>query len=120
MWERLCMEKTWPPSQVAWPAGLSSGPHVSNLWPQHHLTLPINTMVLPSSFLYSRVRGKGLRAGGLPGLSGVLRVARAQKLCHNLFGLDGVFRAPVWSSAEAMPEFSEFQQGADSRVPLVY
>jgi hypothetical protein len=38
----------------------------------------------------------------------------------NPFGFDGVFRALVRSSAEALPEFYEFQQRADSRVPLVY
>jgi hypothetical protein len=38
-----------------------------------------------------RERGEVLRAGGLPGLSGVLEVARAWKLCQNLFGFDRVF-----------------------------
>jgi hypothetical protein len=28
-------------------AGLTSGPHVPNLRPEHHLTPPINTAVLP-------------------------------------------------------------------------
>jgi hypothetical protein len=32
-----------------------------------------------------------MRAGGLPGMSGVLEVVRAQKLCQNPFGFDGVF-----------------------------
>jgi hypothetical protein len=53
-------------------------------------------------------------------LSGVLGVARARKLYQNVFGLDGVFQALVRSSAEALPEFYEFRQRADSRVPLVY
>jgi hypothetical protein len=53
-------------------------------------------------------------------LSGVLRVARAQKLCQNPFGIDGVFQALARSSAEALSEFVEFQQRVDSRVPLVY
>jgi hypothetical protein len=29
--QRPCKEETWPPSQVAWPAGLTSGPHAPNL-----------------------------------------------------------------------------------------
>jgi hypothetical protein len=61
-----------------------------------------------------------MRAGGLPGWLGVLRVARVWKLCRNPFRLDGVFRALVWSSAGALPQFCEFQQRADSQVPLVY
>jgi hypothetical protein len=35
-------------------------------------------------------------------------VARAQKLCQNPFGFDGVFQALVWSSAKALLEFYEF------------
>jgi hypothetical protein len=35
-------------------------------------------------------------------------VARAQKLSQNPFGFDGVFRALVQLSAEALPEFYEF------------
>jgi hypothetical protein len=38
--QKWCKEETWPP-------GLSSGPHMPNLQPHHHLTPPINTMVLP-------------------------------------------------------------------------
>jgi hypothetical protein len=26
MWKRWCYHRTWPPSQVKWPAGLTSGP----------------------------------------------------------------------------------------------
>jgi hypothetical protein len=37
--QRWCKEESWPPGQVAWPASLTSGPHVTNLWPQHHLNL---------------------------------------------------------------------------------
>jgi hypothetical protein len=51
---------------------------------------------------------------------GVLRAARAWKLCQNLFGFDGVFRALIQSSEGALPEFYEFRQRTDSRVPLVY
>jgi hypothetical protein len=51
---------------------------------------------------------------------GVLRAARARKLCQNLFGFDGVFRALIQSSEGALPEFYEFRQRTDSRVPLVY
>jgi hypothetical protein len=41
--QRQCKEETWPPSQVAWPAGLTSGPHMTNLWPEHYLNPLINT-----------------------------------------------------------------------------
>jgi hypothetical protein len=34
------------PGQVSWLAGLTSGPHAPNLWPEHRLT-PINIPVLP-------------------------------------------------------------------------
>jgi hypothetical protein len=45
-----------------------------------------------SKFNLCRVeRGEVLRAGGLPGLSGVLRVAQAWKICRDPFGFDGVF-----------------------------
>jgi hypothetical protein len=47
-------------------------------------------------FILCRVEregGKVLRAGGLPGMSGVLRVVRALKFCQNMFGFDGVFWA---------------------------
>jgi hypothetical protein len=77
--------------QVSWPAGLTSGPHASNLRPEHRLT-PINTPVLPLvehvkkvkfSYLYcshvhssySRERGEVLRAKGLLSFSRVLRVS---------------------------------------------
>jgi hypothetical protein len=44
---RQCKEETWLPGQVAWPTGLSSGPHAPNLRTQHHLIPPINMIVLP-------------------------------------------------------------------------
>jgi hypothetical protein len=44
---RQCKEETWLAGQVAWPAGLTNGPHTPNLRPQHYLTPPINTTVLP-------------------------------------------------------------------------
>jgi hypothetical protein len=53
-------------------------------------------------------------------LSGVLGVAQARKLCQNPFGFEGVFQALIQFSAKALPEFYEFQQRADSQVPLVY
>jgi hypothetical protein len=56
MWERRCKEETWPLGQVAWPADLSSGPHMPNLRPQHRLTPTINTMVLPLAESVKRVR----------------------------------------------------------------
>jgi hypothetical protein len=40
-------------------------------------------------------------------LSGVLGVARAQKLYQNPFGFDGVSQTLVWSSEEALSEFCE-------------
>jgi hypothetical protein len=49
--------ETWPPGQVAWPAGLTCAPHMPNLQPQHRLTPPINTMVLPSCHTPFRERG---------------------------------------------------------------
>jgi hypothetical protein len=45
--QRRCKEETWLPSQAAWPTNLTSGPHAPNLQPEHRLTLPINTTVLP-------------------------------------------------------------------------
>jgi hypothetical protein len=45
--QRLCKEETWLSDQDAWLPGLTSGPHTPNLQPQHCLTPPINTMVLP-------------------------------------------------------------------------
>jgi hypothetical protein len=53
-------------------------------------------------------------------LSGVFKVARARKHCWDPFRFEGVFQALVWLSVEALPEFDEFLQRADSRVPLVY
>jgi hypothetical protein len=50
-----CKEKTWPPDQVAWPTGLTSGPHMPNLHPEHRLT-PINTIVLPLVESVKKVR----------------------------------------------------------------
>jgi hypothetical protein len=54
--QRKCKEETGPPSQVAWQAGLRSGPHMPNLWPEHCLTPPINTMVLPPTESVKKVR----------------------------------------------------------------
>jgi hypothetical protein len=48
-------------------------------------------IVLPSSFLYSTEGGEVLRAGGLPGFSGVLGAARVLKLYRNPFEFDRVF-----------------------------
>jgi hypothetical protein len=104
--QRRCKEETWLPGQVAWPAGLTSGPHTPNLQPEHCLTPPINTMMLPpiesvkkvrfsppsqhgaSKFnlcIVERERGEVLRAEGHPSLSGVPRVARAWKHNRNPF-----------------------------------
>jgi hypothetical protein len=54
--QRRCKEETWPPSQVAWPAGLTSGPHTPILLPEHRLTPPINTTVLPTTASVKKVR----------------------------------------------------------------
>jgi hypothetical protein len=54
--QRRCKEETWPPNQVAWSAGLTSGPHAPNLRPKHHLTPLINTTVLPSAESVKKVR----------------------------------------------------------------
>jgi hypothetical protein len=54
--QRRRKEETWPLSQVAWPTVLTSGPHVPNIQPQHCLTTPINTMVLPLAESVKRVR----------------------------------------------------------------
>jgi hypothetical protein len=54
--QRRCKDETWLLSQVAWLADLLSRPHASNLWPQHRLTPPINTMVLPLAESVKRVR----------------------------------------------------------------
>jgi hypothetical protein len=96
--QRRCKEETWSGGQVTWLAGLTSGPHAPNLWPEHCLT-PINTMVLtlaksvkkvrfapppPRGFqiqsLESRGGGEVLRARGLPGLSGVLLEALSKSI----------------------------------------
>jgi hypothetical protein len=45
--QRQCKEETWSLDQVAWLAGLTSGPHAHNLRPKLRLTPPMNTMVLP-------------------------------------------------------------------------
>jgi hypothetical protein len=89
------------------PAGLTSGPLEPHFCPKHRLNPPtplggkceerasLASKVLPSLVLVqcsSRVeRGEVLRARGLPGLSGVLGVARAQKLYQNPFRFDRVF-----------------------------
>jgi hypothetical protein len=51
-----CKEETWPPGQVAWPTGLTSGSPSPNLRSEHHLTPPINTMVLPLTKSVKKVR----------------------------------------------------------------
>jgi hypothetical protein len=73
------------------------------------------------NFILCRVeRGRVLRTRGLSILLAVPKVARVWKLCRNPFGFDGVFWALVRSSAGALPEFCEFRQREDSRVPLLY
>jgi hypothetical protein len=50
------LKETWPLGEVAWLAGLTSGPHAPNLQPKHRLTLPINTIVLPLAESVKKVR----------------------------------------------------------------
>jgi hypothetical protein len=45
MWERRCYHKAWPPGQVKWPAGPTSGPSEPKFWPRHRLNPPINTLL---------------------------------------------------------------------------
>jgi hypothetical protein len=102
----------------------SSSPHINN----PHILLGVvewrkwglASYCVPKFILCRVERGEVLRAGGVPGLSGVLGVAWARKLCQNPFGFDKVFRALVRSSAGALREFYEFWQRVDYRVPLVY
>jgi hypothetical protein len=54
--QRRCKEEPWPPRQDTWPTGLTSGPPMTNLWPEHHLTPPIKTTVLPSTERVKKVR----------------------------------------------------------------
>jgi hypothetical protein len=54
--QKRCKEETWSPDQVAWPTGLTSGPHVPNLRPEHRLTPPINIMVLSPAEGVKKVR----------------------------------------------------------------
>jgi hypothetical protein len=64
-------------------SGLIGAPPEPHFCPKHQLNPLINTPVLllaESVSLASKV---------LLGLSGVLGVARAWKLCQNLFGIDG-------------------------------
>jgi hypothetical protein len=87
-----CKEETWPPGQVAWPTGLTSGSPSPNLRSEHHLTPPINTMVLPLTKSVKKVRFSPPPQGASKfNLCRVLGVARAWKLYRNLFGVDGVF-----------------------------
>jgi hypothetical protein len=46
MWERWCYHKAWPPSQVKWPAGLTTGLPELKLQPRYRLNPPINTLLL--------------------------------------------------------------------------
>jgi hypothetical protein len=54
--QRRCREETWPSSQVAWLAYLTSGPHMPNLWLEDHLNPSINTPVLPLVESMKRLR----------------------------------------------------------------
>jgi hypothetical protein len=54
--QRRCKGETWLLGQVAWSASLTSGPHVTNLRPEHRLTPPINTTMLPPAESVKKVR----------------------------------------------------------------
>jgi hypothetical protein len=56
MWERQWSDLTWPPDQVAWSAGLTSGANAPNLRPEHHLSPPIKTPMLPLAESVKKVR----------------------------------------------------------------
>jgi hypothetical protein len=91
-----CGQETWLTGHPSWPANLTSGPLESHFQPKHRLNPAINTPVLlpaksvkkvrfssnnaPKFILYTVERDEVLMAGGLPGLLGVLGVARARKL----------------------------------------
>jgi hypothetical protein len=51
-----CKEETWPLGQVTWPASLTIGLPAPNLRPEHRLTAPINTTVLPLVESVKKVR----------------------------------------------------------------
>jgi hypothetical protein len=61
--QRQRKEETWLPGQVAWLAGLTSGPHTPNLQPEHRLTPPIKTMVVPPAKSVKKVRFSPLPRG---------------------------------------------------------
>jgi hypothetical protein len=54
--QRRWKEETWLPGQVAWPVGLTSGPHMPNLRSENYLNSPISTPVLPLVESVKRVR----------------------------------------------------------------
>jgi hypothetical protein len=56
MWERRCCHKIWPPSQVKWPAGLTSRPPKPQFQPRHRINPPINTPMLPLAKSVNKVR----------------------------------------------------------------
>jgi hypothetical protein len=74
--ERRCKEETWLPGQVAWPAGLASGPQTPNLQLEHHLTPPINTTVLRPVESVKKVRFSSLQGASKFNLCRVEREAR--------------------------------------------
>jgi hypothetical protein len=57
--QRQCKEETWPVS-------VTSGPHAPNLRPEHCLTPPINTTVLPLAESVKKVRFSPPPTKGLP------------------------------------------------------
>jgi hypothetical protein len=103
---RQCKEATWLFGQVAWPAGLISGPYAPNLWPEPRLTPPINTTVLPSAESVTKVRISPPPHQGASKFN-LCRVEREAR-----FRTSQLVGSP-WSSssAEALPESIQDQRG---------
>jgi hypothetical protein len=74
--QRWFKEETWPPGQVAWPVGLTKGPHAPNLRPKYHLTPPINTTMLPLAESVKKVRFSSPQGASKFNLCRVEREAR--------------------------------------------
>jgi hypothetical protein len=54
--QRQRKEETWTPDQVAWPAGLTSGPPKPQFWLRHRIKPPINTLLLLFAESVKKVR----------------------------------------------------------------
>jgi hypothetical protein len=54
--QRRYKEETWLPGQVAWPAGLTSGPPKPQIWLRHQLKPPKNTLLIHTTESVKKVR----------------------------------------------------------------